>query len=141
MGRLLETKVANTEADELLALIRELEDACSIGSEGFADSPLIHFLTQCVYPEGATGGRASITTKFAASAPLLESRVGKLSDGPLRNLCVELASLANESLEFFGGSKVYMLLNKALPRFSSARQTEKQKRWDAVIHQRRSNRR
>jgi len=141
MGRLLETKVADFKDDELLALIRELEDACPVSSQNFADSPLMHFLTQCVYPEGVTGGRVSITTKFVASAPLLESRVGKLPDGPLRNLCAELASLAEEGLELFSGSKVYMLLNKTLPRFSTARQTEKQKRWDAVTYQRRSNRR
>ncbi len=139
MGRLLETKVADIKEDELLALIRELEEACPVGSQHFASSPLQHFLTQCVYHDGS-GRRLPISTKFVATAPLLESRVGTLPDGPLRELCWELALLANEGLESFNGSKVYMLLNKTLPRFSLSRPTEKQKRWDAVIRQRRSNR-
>ncbi len=139
MGPRLETKVADIKEDELLALIRELEHACPVGSQHFADLPLLHFLTQCVYPDGS-GKRLPITTKFVSSAPLLESKVGKLPDGPLHELCGELALLANEGLEPFSGSKVYMLLNKTLPRFSISRQTAKQKRWDAVIHQRRSNR-
>lgn len=140
MGQLLETKVADITDDELLELIRELEVVCPVGSQDFADSPLLHFLTQCVYPEGPTGKRISITTKLAASAPRLESRVGSLSDGPLRDLCGELASLSKEALELFSGSKVYMLLNKTLPHFSIKGPSGNQRRWDAVIGQRRSNR-
>lgn len=139
MGRLLETKVADIKDAELLRLIDELEAVCPVGSPHFVDSPLLHFLTQCVYPHGSEK-RAAITTKFVASAPLLESRVGQLPDGPLRDLCGELALLRQSGLDAFSGSKVYVLLNKSLPRFSVPKSTAKQKRWDAVIHQRRSNR-
>jgi len=139
MGRLLETKVADIKDSELLGLIRELEEACPVGSHNFINSPLLHFLTQCVYP-GGPEKRVAITTQFAASAPLLESRIGKLPDGPLRDLCGELALPAQSGLDAFSGSKVYVLLNKTLPRFATARSTVRQKRWDAVIQQRRSNR-
>jgi hypothetical protein len=139
MGQLLETKVADIEDEQLIGLIRELEEACRIGSQNFTNLPLLHFLTQCVYP-GGPEKRESITTKLTASAPLLESRVGKLPEGSLRDLCGELASLSKNVLEFFSGSKVYMLLNKTLPRFSIPQSTARQRRWDAVIHQRRSNR-
>ncbi|HSI14469.1 MAG TPA: hypothetical protein VK961_20630 [Chthoniobacter sp.] len=139
MGRLLETKVADIKDAELLGLIDELEEVCPVGSRNFVSSPMLHFLTQCVYPNGPEK-RVVITTKFAASAPLLESRVGKLSDGPLRSLCGELASLAQSGLDAFNGSKVYVLLNKTLPRFASERSTARQKRWDSVIQQRRANR-
>jgi hypothetical protein len=140
MGKFLETKITDIKDRELLELICELEHACPVGSRYFANSPLLHFLTQCVYPNGPEK-RAPITTKFVASAPLLETRVGKLPNGPLRDLCGELALLSRNALEFFSGSKVYMLLNKTLPRFSIPGNTEKQKRWDAVIRKRRSNRR
>lgn len=139
MGRLLETKVADIKDAELLGLIDELEEACPVGSADFVHSPFLHFLTQCVYPHGPEK-RVPITTKSVASAPLLESRVGKLADGPLRNLCGELASLAQSGLEVFSGSKVHVLFNKTLPRFAAGRSTQKHKRWDAVIHQRRANR-
>lgn len=139
MSRLLETKVADIKDTELLGLVDELEEVCPVGSRNFINSPLLHFLTQCVYPNGPEK-RVAITTQFAPSAPLLESRIGKLPDGPLRDLCGELALLAQSSLDVFAGSKVYVLLNKTLPRFATARSTARQKRWDAVVQQRRANR-
>jgi len=139
MDRILELKLAEIREGELLALIEELEQTCPVGSRDFLGSPLLFFLTQCVYPDGS-GKRVPITTKFVAAAPLLEARVGMLPDGPLRYLCGELAALSRNTLETFSGSKVYMLFNKTLPKFTMKSSTEKQKRWDGVIGQRRSNR-
>ena len=140
MGRLLDTKVADIKDAELLGLIDELEEACPVGSAEFLHSPLLLFLTQCVYPNGPEK-RAAITTKSVASAPLLESRVGKLPEGLLRDLCGELALLGQSGLDVFSGSKVYVLLNKTLPRFAATgRSTARRERWDAVIRQRRANR-
>ncbi len=140
MGRLLDTKVADIKDAELLGLIDELEEACPVGSAEFLHSPLLHFLTQCVYPNGPER-RVAITTKSVASAPLLESRVGKLPEGLLRDLCGELALLGQSGLDVFSGSKVYVLLNKTLPRFAATgRSTARRERWDAVIRQRRANR-
>jgi len=131
--------MANITDEEILALIRELEHVCPVGSRHFGNSPLLHFLTQCVYPEGSSK-RIPITTRCAASTPLLESRVGKLPNGPLRDLCGELALLSQKSLEFFSGNKVYILLNKTLPNFTTREPGEMQRRWDAVVRRRRSNR-
>jgi hypothetical protein len=140
MGKLLETKVANITDDEILALIRELEQACPVGSRDFLNVPFLLFLTQCVYPSGAVK-RVPITTQYVPSAPLLESRVGKLPDGPLRDLCGELALLSKEALEFFSGNKIYVLLNKTLPKnLSGKKPSDKHRRWDTVVRQRRSNR-
>ncbi|MDR3405414.1 MAG: hypothetical protein P4L99_23165 [Chthoniobacter sp.] len=139
MSELLQTKVGDIKSADVLALIDELEQACPVGSQNFVNSPLLFFLTQCVYPDGS-GKRVPITMKSVATAPLLEARVGKLPDGPLRELCGELAVLSRNPLELFSGSKVYMLLNKTLPKFTMKNSTEKQKRWDGVIGQRRSNR-
>ena len=101
---------------------------------------LITFLVQCLYPQGAAK-RIPITTALAASTPLLESRVGKLSNGALRDLCGELALLANTALEFFNGNKIYVLLNKAIPKLPKPKKpTAKQQLWDAVFQRRRSNR-
>lgn len=139
MSRLLETKVADIKDAELLSFVDELEEVSPVGSRNFLNSPLLHFLTQCVYPHGPEK-RVAITTQLAASTPLLESRIGKLPDGPLRDLCGELTLLAQSSLDVFSGSKVYVLLNKTLPRFATTRSTARQNRWDAVTQQRRSNR-
>ncbi|MEP6670497.1 MAG: hypothetical protein ABJF10_15160 [Chthoniobacter sp.] len=138
MSELLQTKVGEIKSAEVLALIDELEQACPVGSRNFVNSPLLFFLTQCVYPDGS-GKRVPITTKFVA-ATVLEMRVGKLSEGPLRDLCGELATLSRNGLELFSGSRVYMLLNKTLPKFTAKGPTEKQRRWDTVVRQRRANR-
>ena len=139
MSGLLETKLADITDEDILALIRELEQACPVGSCDFGNLPLLHFLTQCVYPEGPSK-RILITTKFAPSAPLLETRVGQLPDGSLRNLCGELALLSQVALELFNGHKVYVLLNKTLPNFAAPKPSETQRRWETVVQQRRSNR-
>ncbi len=140
MSRFLEIKVSEIEDDTTLALIRELEQACPVSAELMANQPLLLFLTQCIYPEGA-GKRVPITTKFVPSAPVLESRVGKLPEGALRDLCGELAMLAQSGLEVFSGSQVYALLNKTLPKYPGAGgASATRQRWDAVVNRRRANR-
>ena len=120
MDSLLQTKVGDIRDGEILALIDELEHACRVGSRDFVNLPLSLFLTQCVYPDGPAK-RVPITTKIVASAPFLESRVGKLPDGPLRDLCAELALLAGTALESFSGNKIYVLLNKTLPKYPTVK--------------------
>jgi hypothetical protein len=132
--------VGEIEDRQILALIYELEQACpGVGSRLFANSPLLHFLTQCIFPSGTKHVR--ITTAHVPLAPLLESRVGKLPDGALRDLCGELAKRSGKALEFYGGNKVYVLLNKTLPKdWSVNSPSETQRRWDNVWRNRRSNR-
>lgn len=139
MSALLQTKLGEIRDREILELVEELEQACPVGSRDFVNGPLLHFLTQCVYPQGPAK-RVPISTKVVCLSPLLDSRVGQLTEGPLRDLCEELATLSRRALELFNGSKIYVLLNKTLPRFSVKGPSEKQQRWDAVIRQRRSNR-
>lgn len=140
MSGFLQTKVGEIQADEILALIRELEHACPVGARHFVGLPLLLFFTQCVYPEGPTK-RVPITTAYAASTPLLESRVGKLPDGPLRDLCGELAAFSRNALELFHGNKVYVLLNKTLPKNLTLKPaSDTQRRREAVVHRRRLNR-
>jgi len=140
VNSLLQTKVGDIRDGEILALIDELEQVCRVGSRDFVNLPLALFLTQCVYPDGPAK-RVPITTKYTPSAPLLESRVGKLPEGPLRVLCDELALFAGEALEFFHSRKVYVLLNQALPKHATVKAPgARQTRWEAVVHRRRSNR-
>ncbi len=139
MNGLLQTKVGEIKDQEILALIGELEHACPVGSEHFASSPLLFFLTQCVLPDGFK--HVPITTAHVPLATLLESRVGKLPDGPLRDLCDELARSSGKALEFFSGNKVYVLLNKTLPKKRGTKPPkDTQRRWEDVVRQRRSNR-
>ena len=141
MSGLLQTKVGDIDDRELLDLIDELEQACRVGSREFISLPLMLFLTQCASIRRVRPKRVPITTKYAASTPLLESRVGKRPDGPLRDLCGELAVLSAKSLESFSGSKVYVLLNETLPKNLTATPPgATQSRWDAVVYRRRSNR-
>jgi len=140
MSRLLQTKVGEVRDGEILALIEELEQACPVGSHQFVNQPLLFFLNQCVYPEGP-GKRVPLSTKTVALAPLLETRVGKLADGGLRDLCGELAVLSGDGLESFANRKVYVLLNKTLPKHEAPPAPSlAQRRWDAVAGRRRSNR-
>jgi hypothetical protein len=140
MSGFLNTLVGEIRSGDLLALIEELEQVCPVVSQDFLKTPFIAFLTQCVYP-GGLGKRAPLSTVSAAWAPLLESRVGKLPEGDLRELCAELAKLRGVALEFFQGGKVCALLNKTLPKHPvPTKPPAKQSRWDAVIRQRRANR-
>jgi hypothetical protein len=140
INSLLQTKVGDIRDAEILALIDELEHASPVGSHEFVNQPLLFFLTQCLYPEGP-GKRIPISAKNVAAAPLLESRVGKLPDGSLHDLCGELAALAKTGLEFFSGNKVYVLLNRAIPKHPAVKTASaKGARRDAVVNRRRSNR-
>jgi hypothetical protein len=78
---------------------------------------------------------------LAIHAPILESKIEKLPDGDLRDLCAELALRNNTSLEFRSGNKLAVFLNKTLPKFTLPKRTAaKQRRSDAVTMQRRANR-
>ncbi|MEI9895534.1 MAG: hypothetical protein WDN28_16990 [Chthoniobacter sp.] len=140
MSRLLDTKVGEIKDEEIRSLIQELEEVCHVSSQQSANLPLQLFFQRCVYPEGPQK-HIPITTKFVPLAQHLESRVGMLSDGPLRELCAELALRAKNALEFYSDRRVYMLLNKAFPKKPSAKNpTKTQQRWDVVVNRRRSNR-
>lgn len=138
--RLLHTAVGDIHDSDILMLIDELEQVSSVSSRNFVSSQLLLFLTQCLYPKGAEK-RIPLNTALAAFTPTLEFRVGKLPDSPLRNLCWELANLSGKALELYNGNKVCVLLNKTIPKFPKPKKsTVKQRRWDAVIQQRRASR-
>jgi hypothetical protein len=139
MSDLLKTHVERIRDGDVLALISELEEATAVGSDRFLGFPLLLFLTQCVYPEGPTK-RFAISLKYCLETPILQSRVGRLPDGALRDLCAELAARTGDSLEVFHSAKVYALLNKTLPRGMEVKNPGADARWDAVIRQRRANR-
>jgi len=141
MGELLNAKVGKIRDGELLALIEELEHACPVGSRHFLNLPLIHFLTQCVYPAGASEKRVTLKTDLAAHTPILDTRVGKLPDGDLRSLCAELALRQNTALEFYNGNKLVVFLNKTLPKHPRPKKpTAKRSRMNSIAMQRRLNR-
>ena len=100
----------------------------------------MHFLVQCLYPSGDTAQRVPISTALLPVAPLLDSTVGKLPDGDVRTLCLELAVASGRALEFYAGSKLSAFLNKTLPKLPKPKKpTEKQRRRDALAMQRRRN--
>ena len=95
---------------------------------------------QFTYPHGPEK-RVPINLALALDTPILESKVGRLPDGDLRDLCNELAKLSGKALEFYQGSKVFMLLNKTLPKHTPPKKlTALQSRRAAVDRQRRTNR-
>lgn len=142
MSEFLNTRLGDIHSSPLLELIEELENSRPVGSRHFVGLPLIQFLTQCVYPNGANEKRVPLTTAFAAHTPILDSRVGKLPDGDLRDLCAELALRKNTALEFYRGNGLAIFLNKTLPKFPLPKKsTPKQRRYDAITMQRRANRR
>ena len=133
---------------ELRAAIQELEIACDVSSDQIDASPIIHFLMLCVYPGPEFGKRVPISTECMASAPLLESKVGKLQDGDLRTLCAELAAanraapLNRRNIDFYNGSKLAAFLNKTIPKQDRPKKpTANQARMNRIVMQRRENRR
>lgn len=136
------TPINQLTDSDVHALIRELEEACGISATGFLSAPLMLFLTQCFYPDGAASRCVRISSSYLAFAPLLDSTVGKLPDGDLRTLCMELAIAAGRALEFYSGSKLAAFLNKTVPKPPKPKKlTAQQSRWERVAKQRRANRR
>jgi hypothetical protein len=114
----------------------------AFGAANFASSPLMIFLMQCLYPTGDTSKRVPISTACLAVAPLLESTVGRLPDGDLRTLCMELSIASGHALEFYSGSKLVAFLNKTLPKPPKPKKlTARQSRLERIGLQRRANRR
>lgn len=141
MSNFLYTLLQDIRSGDILAMIEELEEAIPVVSRTALASPLIHLLQQFTYPQGPEK-RVPINPSAALNTPILESKVGKLPDGDLRDLCHELAKLSNKGLEFYQGSKVFALLNKTLPRREAPKKpTALQGRRTAVDQQRRANRR
>ncbi|MGB8353411.1 MAG: hypothetical protein WCD79_05955 [Chthoniobacteraceae bacterium] len=141
MSTFLDTRLSEIQSEEILALVSELEHVTRIGSDAYANSQLFIFLSQCVYPGGTGEKRVPISAEFIAVAPLLDTRVGKLPDGDLRNLCAELAFRNHTALEYYHGNKLSVFLNKTLPKHSAPKKpTSSQQRWNAVAMQRRANR-
>ena len=138
MSEFLTTRRSEIRSGEILSLIEELEHACPVGSRLHLTTPLIAFLGLCVYPNGPK--RVPLSTALAIDTPLLESRIGKLPDGDLRDLCTELARMGNKSLELFAGTKLYVFLNKAILKHTSPKPLTKAARRDAIVRQRRANR-
>jgi hypothetical protein len=99
----------------ILALVEELEAVCRADSSRLLDSPLSHFLILCAHPDGTK--KVRISTSTVISSPLLETRVGKLPDGPLFDLCKELAAWHDAAREFSHGQKLLTLLNMSIPKF------------------------
>jgi hypothetical protein len=136
------SQLNDLSSGDIHALIRELEHACGLPSSHLASSPLIHYLMQCVYPNGDPAQRVPISTAFLPVAPLLDSTVGKLPDGDVRTLCSELAAASGRALEFYAGSKLSAFLNKTLPKLPKPKKpTARQAARERIAMQRRANRR
>lgn len=80
------------------------------------ETNLGHFLLMCVYPDYPRTKRFRISTDTAIS-PLLETRVGKLPDGPIFDLCMEVSVWGETAREFSHGRKLVTLLNERIPKF------------------------
>lgn len=135
------SRLSSIRDGDLLTLVGELEQVCPVSSALLLDLPLSTFLTQCVYPAG-DGKRVPISTAASFGCSLLETRVGKLSDGSLLlDLCRELAENAGKGIEFFLGNKVYVFLNKTILRQEKPKkQSVEGQRWSDVVSLRRRNR-
>jgi hypothetical protein len=83
-----------------------------------------------------------ISTAHLAVAPLLDSTVGKLPDGDVRTLCMELAIVSEHALEFYSGSKLAAFLSKTLPKLPKPKKpTARQSQRERIAVRRNANRR
>ena len=137
MPELLNTKVDELRDELLISLIAELELACEIEA-----SPLTtigSFLICCVYPFGFGSKRVRISTDHLPMTPVLDTRVGRLPDGPVYGLCRELAR--DVGLELFHGERLKNFLSRRIPSFPAHKTaSETARRRDALVHLRRRNR-
>ena len=137
MGKCLNAKVGEIEDELFLELITELESACGVGAS--PEDWICHFLARCVYPFGSGSKRQPIATDHLPVSPALETKIGELPDGPVFELCRELAR--NEALEFFQGQQLKDFLNRCIPKFPEQNPpSETARRKDALAHLRRRNR-
>jgi hypothetical protein len=136
------TRIDELSSGDVHGLIRELEQACGVLADNFSSSPLILFLMQCLYPTGAASKRVPISTACLVVAPLLDKTIGKLPDGDLRTLCVELSNASGRALEFYTGSKLASFLNKTIPKPPKPNKpTRRQARVERIAVRRNANRR
>jgi hypothetical protein len=141
MSQVLDTRLNEIRDANLSAMIVELEAVCLVPSSYFLEQPLRFYLNQCVYPKGAGTQRVPISTASAACSPLLETRIGKLSDGPIFDLCMELSMRHGTALEFSLGKKLVTFLNLTLPKFAPVKAPSKEQRLkNSIVHIRRNNR-
>ena len=141
MSNFLNTRLETVRSGEILSLIEALDAACGERSPHFLGSPLRFYLTACVYPQGAGTKRVKISTAHVLDS-LLDTKVGKLELGDLRDLCNELAIANGKALELCLGEKLVTFLNRTIDVHKPAKgPTELQQRREAVVQQRRKNRR
>ena len=69
------TRIDELSSGDIHELIRELEQACGIRAASFMALPLMHFLMQCLYPNGAASKRVPISTAHLPVAPLLDRTI------------------------------------------------------------------
>jgi hypothetical protein len=120
MTQYLITPLKEIVDTHILTLIVELEQVTRLRRDIFLDGPLIHFLQQCVRPNGAATKQILITKDMLDSTSdfenlfLLRKQIKKLSETQIYWLCVELARLKKLSIENCMGTMLYVLINKCL---------------------------
>ena len=106
---------------ETLALVEELAIVTSVHPGPFANSQLLHFLQQCIFPNGGTEKPVKISKDDLDEHDphdgfILRRRIGKIGD-PLFQTFDQLAAQTRHNrygIEHFGGTAIYVFLNKMI---------------------------
>ncbi len=109
----LHTKIASISDEDILQLLRELETVTLVPLHD--NSFLLHYLQQCLYPDG-TRKAAPITKKAVQSLNpvnpvFLSKKVKNLSKSEIYAVCLEVVKLNHDGLELHEGKTLYSFIN------------------------------
>lgn len=118
--RLLERRLDHFSDGETLTLFRELQLVSRICPKSSLELGAYQFLDLCMHPSGGMTKQIRITKERIGrfddfDSFLLLKTVGKVND-ELHRLFSELAQNRGESIDNFGGTSIFMFLNRMTAR-------------------------
>jgi hypothetical protein len=118
---LLNFKVSSIDDPETITLIHELSNVTGVDNRNFANSQLLYFFQQCLFPNGASYKSVKISKDDLDEHDphdeyLLRKKIGKIGD-PLLQTFEQLASQNRHNrygIEHFTGTAIYVFMNKMI---------------------------
>jgi len=118
---LLNSKIGRIDDPETIILIDEMAIVTGVDPRPFADSQLLHFLQQCLFPNGGSQkpikiSRDDLDEHDPHDEFVIRRKIGKVGD-PLFQTFEQLAMqnhFNRYGIEHFSGTAVYVFLNRMI---------------------------
>jgi hypothetical protein len=114
--RLLNLRLCDVRSAGVSQLTEEFEMLLCMPAAQFSGRMLLQVLQSVVgLDDGSKLTPKRVANLTAFDPPLLATKISKIQDETVLNICVELAAMSPEkSIEAWGNSPLYVLLNKTL---------------------------